>query len=944
MKYLRTVLLALATLGLSVSSSAQSNDPGLPDTLRIESAVIPVGVSAPVTISIWNDSIIEAFDIGIEIAALDSGFARFDSAHYVGRMADPSVLSWRILVDTKVDGVSSDSIVLVGMKFLGSPLPPGDGPVLELFFTGLDAGLMVLSISREGAHDRPRFVARGSREYVPLFVSGSCQVVTATLPPVLAFADGHSFVGAAGESITFGVSVSSPSGYPTQLIFDRLIQPEDSTRIPIENPQFDPSGQFIWIPNADDVGIWIAEFMALDSAGASSEAEAEIQVVSDRRFLTELSSVETPASLVATGMAHGDFDQDGYPDIIVTAAATVSDQTFAVFQPIGAGELEEVMVLREETIDRGPAVGFLNSDTYLDVILYHGSSIRVLRGDGNLFTVSESKSAVIPLFRDAALLDFDGDEHLDYVCASLRGVMVFRGMPDANFATPFWFLTGDSVLSVSGADFNQDGFDDLAVGTTAGVKVFLNDQHGSYSPGEFYPQAYGAVDVEVTTRGSDFNNDGLFDLCLATPSVGGTYSELVVYLGLGNGTFRPILVRRVQGQIFASRPGDFNGDGYLDIAYANGARKYVGIVFGDGTGGFLNERRYPVPRYLPREMDCFDIDLDGDLDLVIASQESGKGVQSSLFVYLNQTDPLDVQAGRLEIRAANNIDMQILTPHGGRLSRVANSTASGELYLTGLDDNSQLDMIAVSSTVESGRYEIVASPKRNLSAEEPFSLNYMIGSQRYRIAENLSAGDYVFPLYPGGASPYSPAQGEFVSSPLPTFTWPSSGAERFELAADIGFKNVIETASVSGGTYTLQMMLPDNDSTAYFWRIRPESGGGENDIYVFNAIQSPTDVEDKDTDKLLPDRCWLEQNYPNPFNPLTTIRYHLPLGARVNITVHNVLGQNIKNLVDQTMPSGDHSVEWDATDQSGKPVASGIYFYRMTAGDASFTRKMTLIR
>jgi len=64
----------------------------------------------------------------------------------------------------------------------------------------------------------------------------------------------------------------------------------------------------------------------------------------------------------------------------------------------------------------------------------------------------------------------------------------------------------------------------------------------------------------------------------------------------------------------------------------------------------------------------------------------------------------------------------------------------------------------------------------------------------------------------------------------------------------------------------------------------------------------------------------------------------------VTITVHNVLGQAIRTLVDQVMPSGDHSVEWDATDQSGRPVASGIYFYRMAVGQVSYTRKMTLIR
>jgi len=288
--------------------------------------------------------------------------------------------------------------------------------------------------------------------------------------------------------------------------------------------------------------------------------------------------------------------------------------------------------------------------------------------------------------------------------------------------------------------------------------------------------------------------------------------------------------------------------------------------------------------------------------------------------------------------------MQLLTPHGGRLSRVANSTASGEVYLTDLDDNPQLDMLAVSGTVESGRYDVVVTPRKNLAAEETFSLSYTVGSEPYRIARSLPAGQYVFPLYPGSDSPISPRQGEFIDRALPTFTWPSNGTDRFELALDIAFTNIIESATVSGGVYTLQMMLPASDSTSYFWRTRPESGVEGADVYVFNAVQVPTDVEDADTDDLLPDDFWLGQNYPNPFNPLTTVAYHLPQGVRVMMTVHNVLGQVIKTLVDQAVPAGDHSVEWDATDQFGRPVASGIYFYRMTAGEASFTRKMTLIR
>jgi hypothetical protein len=206
------------------------------------------------------------------------------------------------------------------------------------------------------------------------------------------------------------------------------------------------------------------------------------------------------------------------------------------------------------------------------------------------------------------------------------------------------------------------------------------------------------------------------------------------------------------------------------------------------------------------------------------------------------------------------------------------------------------------------------------------------------------SGEYVFPLYPGSDSPVSPKQGEYVDRALPTFTWPSSGTDRFELATDLTFDNIIESATVSSGVYTLQVILPTSDSTAYFWRVRPDEGGSENIVYAFNAVQSPTDVEDGDSENLLPGQCRLAQNYPNPFNPLTNIKYYLPYGDHVTITVHNVLGQAIRTLIDQVMPSGEHSVEWDATDQSGRPVASGIYFYRMAAGQVSYTRKMTLIR
>jgi hypothetical protein len=88
----------------------------------------------------------------------------------------------------------------------------------------------------------------------------------------------------------------------------------------------------------------------------------------------------------------------------------------------------------------------------------------------------------------------------------------------------------------------------------------------------------------------------------------------------------------------------------------------------------------------------------------------------------------------------------------------------------------------------------------------------------------------------------------------------------------------------------------------------------------------------------------LEQNYPNPFNPETTISYRVPEQTRVVIVLFNSKGQMVRTLVDATVPPGRHAVHWRGDDADGKPVASGLYFVRMTAGDQVRRRKLILLK
>ncbi len=94
----------------------------------------------------------------------------------------------------------------------------------------------------------------------------------------------------------------------------------------------------------------------------------------------------------------------------------------------------------------------------------------------------------------------------------------------------------------------------------------------------------------------------------------------------------------------------------------------------------------------------------------------------------------------------------------------------------------------------------------------------------------------------------------------------------------------------------------------------------------------------------MPDKYALLQNYPNPFNPETEIRFGIPESNHVVLTIFDILGNEIRTLVDAQYNAGDYSIRWDAKDHNGNPVPSGVYLYQLQAGGFSQVRKMSLMR
>jgi len=94
----------------------------------------------------------------------------------------------------------------------------------------------------------------------------------------------------------------------------------------------------------------------------------------------------------------------------------------------------------------------------------------------------------------------------------------------------------------------------------------------------------------------------------------------------------------------------------------------------------------------------------------------------------------------------------------------------------------------------------------------------------------------------------------------------------------------------------------------------------------------------------IPNEFSLEQNYPNPFNPETKIIYQIPKISRVTIKIFNILGQEVRTLVDKEQTMGEYKVIWDGKNNSGNPVGSGIYIYQLRTKDFISSKRMILLR
>ena len=142
---------------------------------------------------------------------------------------------------------------------------------------------------------------------------------------------------------------------------------------------------------------------------------------------------------------------------------------------------------------------------------------------------------------------------------------------------------------------------------------------------------------------------------------------------------------------------------------------------------------------------------------------------------------------------------------------------------------------------------------------------------------------------------------------------------------------------------TLQFTLNENFSGTETTVSMNQIRFNENEIIVNGASATLTEVLSVD-DIVTPEVFALHQNYPNPFNPTTTLRYDLPEDSQVKIMIYDLMGREVKSLVNIQQNAGYKAVVWDATNNLGQPVSAGMYLYRISAGDFYSVKKMVLLK
>ncbi|HUE23965.1 MAG TPA: FG-GAP-like repeat-containing protein [Bryobacteraceae bacterium] len=332
------------------------------------------------------------------------------------------------------------------------------------------------------------------------------------------------------------------------------------------------------------------------------------------------------------GIAVGDFNLDGWPDLVVANDDTNSGSTdsVSVFLNNGNGTFAAAQNYQVDTGTTGVGVGDFNGDGIPDLVVVSATSQRltVMQGNGNgTFTAGTQHFSAGTSPVRLAVADFNGDGAIDIavVNKSSNNVSVLLGNGNLTFQNAVNYPVGTTPYAVTVGDFNLDGIPDLAVSNEGSnnVTILLGNGNGTFQPGVSYPVGASPSYLAI----ADLNGDGKPDLVVANTNS----NTLSVLLGNGDGTLQAAVNYPAVGAPVGIVAVDVNGDGNVDLVATGYGGNEVMVLPGNGDGTFQASVAY-LAGSKPMRLAAADFNRDGRTDIATANYGS-----NSMSVLLGNT-------------------------------------------------------------------------------------------------------------------------------------------------------------------------------------------------------------------------------------------------------------------------------------------------------------------